>query len=765
MFTTHRPVASLPVLVVILIACATLNACSGKGAASDPGFTPGAVNEDVAASFPAFPAPSTLVKQPSIPPQNPELRMEADRTTPLIAANRTFDPGIGILEFHPNWDPAASPTGGDLAYAGYEFVHMSEYAGEAGITLEWQIEPTDYSDLYIGMGNLALDAWDWFSGSDTGFTQFPSMDDYIAQPSGEVFMIVLMTGTDNAELSHVMLGNRLNIVTYVITDLDLDPSLNIAPQLVNFDATSSYVLGGTIVSYDFDFDDDGTFEITGDTTGLASHTFTNPGLHAYRIRVYDDIGRHADESAAFWLVDPANVPPTAFISATPPIGAAPLSVLLDASGSTDDVGIEKYEWDLDGDGIYEFDAGIFDSVTHIFAARGTNTVGLRVTDQDYAQDTTTQNITLNSGFEYVTITTGHNIRDNTSMVMSGSGVGERPCVAWQDSSNKDLWFARAMAADGSTWGAPLNPVMPAADTGYCPVMTTNASSRPVIAYGMKNTSDNEHDLQTCYAMIDDCTLWSGPHDVNVDDHVGQRNGITKINFMPAIVSVANYGVQGVCSVRYYLSTDGNGENWGPGFEVLPAQLGAQLGGVDIIQSFDGMSFRPVVAYGVSGSSAETTGFGAVPASAADGSSWSTPVFFEGRRGDTVSIHTPGGTPSFCAGNSSQVGALNYVAADNPGGTLWTDPPVNIASGGHGGSCNLAIVNSLPAICYYSFDGGDLWFVTAQNAIGSAWNEPYRVASIGNTGRSCSMVVYDGDRPIICYFNDTTDELVCAYWNP
>lgn len=46
---------------------------------------------------------------------------------------------------------------------------------------------------------------------------------------------------------------------------------------------------------------------------------------------------------------PVNQPPVARIDAAPTSGKAPLAVNFDASGSTDDLGVVTYDWDLDGD--------------------------------------------------------------------------------------------------------------------------------------------------------------------------------------------------------------------------------------------------------------------------------------------------------------------------------------------------------------------------------------------------------------------------------
>ena len=61
----------------------------------------------------------------------------------------------------------------------------------------------------------------------------------------------------------------------------------------------------------------------------------------------------------------------------------------DAGGS-----IVKYEWDFDGDGIYDWSSGTTGSATHVYSAAGTYTAVLRVTDNKGATDTDTITITV-----------------------------------------------------------------------------------------------------------------------------------------------------------------------------------------------------------------------------------------------------------------------------------------------------------------------------------------------------------------------------------
>ena len=92
-----------------------------------------------------------------------------------------------------------------------------------------------------------------------------------------------------------------------------------------------------------------------------------------------------------------NYPPVADIKATPTEGDAPLTVELDASGSTDaDDAIAKYEWDWNGvvGGLNFFSSGGDPVVEHTYNAAVTYTPMVRVTDARGASDVATTEIVV-----------------------------------------------------------------------------------------------------------------------------------------------------------------------------------------------------------------------------------------------------------------------------------------------------------------------------------------------------------------------------------
>src|SRR3954467_12765314 len=114
-----------------------------------------------------------------------------------------------------------------------------------------------------------------------------------------------------------------------------------------------------IVKPDFDHGAGHTFD----------HTFVKSGSFTYHCKV------HADMTGTV-VVTGAPVP--SYTAPSPSFAGD--DVAFDASGTTDDGTIAKYEWDLDGDGIFETDAGTTASASRNYASPAALTVRLRVTD-------------------------------------------------------------------------------------------------------------------------------------------------------------------------------------------------------------------------------------------------------------------------------------------------------------------------------------------------------------------------------------------------
>lgn len=154
------------------------------------------------------------------------------------------------------------------------------------------------------------------------------------------------------------------------------------PFEIGVDASSSSD-DGVIVQYDWDWNNDGTWDSI-DAGDSLTHQYSNYGTYYVRLRVTDNDGATSVSSTKAAVF--SNSPPVADIFCS----YEGLSVTVDATDSTDpDGSIVSYKWDWDSSNGINWDypdaTGIHQS--HIYLSNGTYTITLRVTDDQGATDT------------------------------------------------------------------------------------------------------------------------------------------------------------------------------------------------------------------------------------------------------------------------------------------------------------------------------------------------------------------------------------------
>ncbi|MGM0718691.1 MAG: malectin domain-containing carbohydrate-binding protein, partial [Halobacteriota archaeon] len=167
-------------------------------------------------------------------------------------------------------------------------------------------------------------------------------------------------------------------------------------------------------------------------------------------------------------VGDGNEEPTASFTYSPDSPEAGQQVSFDASGSSDDGAIESYEWDFDGDG--ETDA-TGEQVTNTFDAAGDYDVELTVTDDDGANDSATETVSVNestadpgsasvsvtpdSGTEASTYSGGSFTVENTgdqemSSVTFDLSSGAMPDMVWDPDGTAGDQAAKGLVIDSES---------------------------------------------------------------------------------------------------------------------------------------------------------------------------------------------------------------------------------------------------------------------------------------------------------------------------
>ncbi|HHR85626.1 MAG TPA: PKD domain-containing protein, partial [Candidatus Acetothermia bacterium] len=223
-------------------------------------------------------------------------------------------------------------------------------------------------------GTISSYAWNFGDGTtstgETRYHQFMSPGTYN----------VVLTVTDNDGAtdteSHVIQVGPTNQPPTAA--FNFTPSNPVVGGWVQFNASASNDVDGTISSYAWNFGDGTTS--TGETR---YHQFMSPGTYNVVLTVTDNDGATDTESHVI-QVGPTNQPPTAAFNFTPSSPGVSKWVRFDGTGSVDtDGSISNYSWNY-GDGSATGNGSV---VYHKFAAPGTYNVVLTVTDNDGATDT------------------------------------------------------------------------------------------------------------------------------------------------------------------------------------------------------------------------------------------------------------------------------------------------------------------------------------------------------------------------------------------
>jgi len=159
------------------------------------------------------------------------------------------------------------------------------------------------------------------------------------------------------------------------------------------DASGSSDPDGTIVSYEWDCDNNGTYEFSNPSPTATNCSIADEGTYQVNLRVTDNNGDQATDSA---VVNVSNSAPVAIadnITGGPYFGTKNFPIQVNGSASYDPDGtLVSYEWDCESDGVIDEVSTQSVGNTCTFAAVGTYTVTLQVTDDDGVSDTDTATI-------------------------------------------------------------------------------------------------------------------------------------------------------------------------------------------------------------------------------------------------------------------------------------------------------------------------------------------------------------------------------------
>ncbi len=233
-------------------------------------------------------------------------------------------------------------------------------------------------------GSIVLYQWDFNADGvfdRTGVTAtwtFPAAGTYT----------VLLRVTDNLGAT----GQTTRLITVVaanqppVAQFTYTPPAPRPGDWVQFDGGTSHDPDGSIVNYEWDFQNDGVFDATGQ---VVFHQYPAAGTYTVRLRVTDNLGATGQTTRTVTVAPVVvNQPPVAQFTYTPPAPTPGAAVTFNGTSSYDPDGtIISYAWDLTGNGVIDRSGAV---VTWTYAVAGTYNATLHVTDNQGATGQTTQ---------------------------------------------------------------------------------------------------------------------------------------------------------------------------------------------------------------------------------------------------------------------------------------------------------------------------------------------------------------------------------------
>ncbi len=606
--------------------------------------------------------------------------------------------------------------------------------------LSLQVDAAVSSEMWLALADTVSNRWSWFgpysAGTELDLTalSFVSTD-----PLGAV---LLAPAGHSVTVNTVVLSTVQPDNNPPLPALDPPSQSGDAPYEAILDATlsSDPDAGDSIALFEWDFESDGTFDLSGATESSASPTYTDPGDYVVTLRLTDTHGATATVQASVNVTAAGNNPPTAAFDITPPGGQAPVTINLDASASDDggDAGdsITTYEWDFGGDGSYE-ETGPNPTTSHEYRAAGRFQIVLRVSDSAGNQNTLSQSVDIRP--------------QEVLLDADGWGdiellnVGGNPALAYSSTADNSVKFLRSSDAQGQSWGSPVTVIVPA-EQRAAGLSAAMINGRPAIVYSdaQPSGSPQSNKMQYIRALDAEGTSWGSPVEVAVFASSGQYS-LNTVQGRPAMAFAATGSADSV-DLWYVRANNQNGTSWGSAV-LVDAQ---DYAGYDTdLRSVNG---QPAICYhrgpiGVAG--AEVLFCRALDAT---GTSWGVPQLLDSSPQSNLtytSMALQAGRPviTYVKRNfNGDQAALHFLRALDDDGSSWS--AIQTVDTGEGENdfvfTDITTVGDLSfIITKYDNSGAELRLYSAQSADGTAWNDPLVLSSGDGVGTFCKVRTFGG----------------------
>jgi len=423
------------------------------------------------------------------------------------------------------------------------------------------------------------------------------------------------TDTATVEITVSVAGNADPVA--VLTALSLAGD---APFATTMDATGSSDSDGTIVRYDWDFDNDGNYELY-DGGASPDWTFTDPYYYDVTVRVTDDMGAQDTDTATitargWWRQTWGESDPDDAIGMAVVNGKPALACEIDESPNG----------------------------TQYFSA--TDPMGFGWNDPIKPA--------ANSRYNRVLLEV---VNGNPALVYMGNSASVPGDTTWH--------YVRATDADGTTWGTPVE--LSTDPDEYSPSIAI-VDGNPAVVFDWSDWPDNE--LHYYRAIDANGTTWGTPVTVITEAHgIGIYDGHAMFvaDGNPAII----YHDDDIESLRYIRATDATGNTWGTPVTIVTLADPADSAREAMPGIVDGKPFCVFEYYDDSSSGPYYEDIMVVSATDAAGTTWGSPSLVVAGHdiSDAGNLAVIDGFPAFCF-EHDDFDCAAYCRALDATGTTW-----------------------------------------------------------------------------------------------
>jgi PKD repeat protein len=196
--------------------------------------------------------------------------------------------------FEAKWEEQG-PLAANMAYAIIP-VFITEPGATPELSTSWSIAPSEQG-CFIGLANYSRNVWEWYPGTLQGGITLDSFEPYDHPTEPYVLVVVCVIEDTQVKLDWLRFGPNIAPVA----DLDVDTEYGISPATFNFDMSDSIDPELAIDHYEWDWDNDGVFDVPEPNSPLSSHQFVDHGMHTVVGKVVDADGAEGTASVDVWV--------------------------------------------------------------------------------------------------------------------------------------------------------------------------------------------------------------------------------------------------------------------------------------------------------------------------------------------------------------------------------------------------------------------------------------------------------------------------------